>query len=83
MSKPMPICALLAALALSACASQPSAPRSQPQECPAPPTVPAWVMEPEPDPLPLLDKLITPVPSSPPKQSPLTTPSAPASAGTP
>lgn len=49
---------IVSLLALSGCASQPSAPPSY--VCPKPPPVPAWILEPQPNLIPLLDQLITP-----------------------
>lgn len=48
---------IASALALSACSSLPSAP---PVICPKPPAPPAWILEPGPSLLPLLDRLILP-----------------------
>ena len=48
----------LLTLALSACASAPNA--LPPPACPKLPTVPAWIMEPEPSLLPTLDRIISP-----------------------
>ena len=55
-------------LALQACASRPVAPNPAP-ETPKPPKVAAWILQPVPSSLPLLDKLIQPFEktSSPPK----------------
>ncbi len=50
--------ALLWMLALSACASPPAA--SPPPACPRLPPVPAWILEPEPSLIPVLDRIISP-----------------------
>jgi hypothetical protein len=44
-------------LALSACASPPAAP---PPVCPKLSPLPAWIVEPEPSLMPLLDRIISP-----------------------
>ncbi|MBC7907040.1 MAG: hypothetical protein H7Y60_09885 [Rhodospirillaceae bacterium] len=53
----MPAAAMLSLMALSACSSAPPAP---PPACPKLPPVPAWIMEPEPSLVPILDRIITP-----------------------
>lgn len=55
MLKPI-VYALALPMALAGCASVPNVPQ---QACPAP-VVPAWVLEPAPSLLPMLDKIISP-----------------------
>lgn len=55
----MTACALTLMLAVSGCASAPSAPPPA-VECPVPAPPPAWVMEPAPNLIPLLDRIISP-----------------------
>lgn len=49
-------CALASLMALAGCASL----KEPVQQCPAPPPVPGWILEPGPDLQQLLDKLILP-----------------------
>lgn len=58
MPRKLTVCVLTLTLLASGCASVPPA-RPLP-ECPNPPAVPAWIMQPAPSLIPLLDSIISP-----------------------
>lgn len=53
------VCAIACAVALVGCGSLPSAQPSPEVSCPRPPPVAAWILEPEPDLLLKLSKIIS------------------------
>jgi hypothetical protein len=53
------LCVLMLMLGASGCTSLPPAPPPA-AECPKPEPAPAWVMEPAPNLIPLLDRIISP-----------------------